>query len=326
MSQALEFVQVPTAVPGNDLASAVLEGLCRPDKWLPARFFYDIEGSALFEEITRLPEYYLTRAEESILEAHAADIIRQAGTGIALAEFGSGSSCKTRVLIEAALRRQGSLHYTPIDISSGFLAQTARRLMKEYSGLSITALAAEYFDAVAALPERPEPRLILFLGSNIGNFEHSEAQEFLSRIRRRMRAEDRLLLGVDLVKDPAIIEPAYNDSRGVTAAFNKNILARINRELGGHFDLASFRHQAPYLVDDARVEMRLISTVRQSVKVAAIEEIVDFEAGEIIHTENSHKYTLDSFASLCEPAGLSIREVWFDERKWFAEIMLEPRS
>jgi L-histidine Nalpha-methyltransferase len=324
MNPSLEFIEVPTVEPGKDFASAVLDGLCAPRKSLPARFFYDTEGSELFERITRLPEYYLTRTEESILEAHASDIVRRAGNGITLMEFGSGSSCKTRVLIEAALARQGALHYVPIDISADFLGQTARRLLNEYRGLSITALAGEYSDAIRALPESEGPRLILFLGSNIGNFEHEEAIEFLSRIRQRMRDDDRMLLGLDLVKDPHVIEAAYNDAQGVTAAFNKNILARINRELGGRFDLETFRHQAPFLEDEARVEMRLISTVDQRVRVAAVEEIIHFDAGEFIHTESSHKYTFDSFGALAAQAGLRIAETWTDERRWFAQVMLEP--
>jgi dimethylhistidine N-methyltransferase len=324
MNLPLAFIEVPSQQADGTFAAAVLEGLSLRQKTLPSRFFYDTAGSDLFEQITRLPEYYLTRSEESILQANAESILRRAGDGITLVEFGSGSSYKTRLLIDAALRRQARLHYVPIDISADFLGQTAKRLLSEYRGLSITALAAEYRDAVTAMPDTDGPRLILFLGSNIGNFDPVEAQAFLRQVRGRMSDCDRMLVGIDLVKDPSIIEAAYNDAQGVTAAFNRNVLARINRELGGRFVLSSFRHQAPFLPEPSKVEMRLISAVFQTVRVTAVERDFDFEAGEFIHTENSYKYTLASFEELCAPAGLRIADCWLDPNRWFAEVLLEP--
>jgi dimethylhistidine N-methyltransferase len=248
------------------------------------------------------------------------------GGDIAIVEFGCGSAFKTRLLLDAAVVRQTGLHYMPIDISAEFLRDSAVGLLRDYDDLTVTAIAAEYNDGIAHLPEHVGPRLILFLGSNIGNFVRSEAVAFLARVRSAMRTVDRMLVGIDLVKDRAIIEAAYNDAQGVTEIFNKNLLVRVNAELGGEFDLDQFSHHAPYVEPENRIEMRLISRGAQSVRIAGLGREFTFEEGEFIHTENSHKYTLDAFASLSEDAGLGVEEFWHDPRHWFAVVLLRPRG
>ncbi|HLV81672.1 MAG TPA: L-histidine N(alpha)-methyltransferase [Chthonomonadaceae bacterium] len=320
----LNLITVPASHRPETLSALVASGLSKPQKRLPCRLFYDAAGSQLFERICALPEYYLTRTDHRILEDHAAEIVAAAGDDVTLVEFGSGSSCKTRLLIEALLAWQRHLHYVPIDISREFLHESARALQSDYEGLAVTAIAAEYDDSLQALPDHHGPRLFLFLGSNIGNFTREEAAGFLRRIAQRMQPQDRLLVGIDLMKDIQIIEAAYNDSLGVTAAFNKNLLARINREMGADFDLDQFEHQAPFIEREARIEMRLVSRRRQAVCLPAEDLLLHFEAGEYIHTENSHKYTLDGFAALCATAGLEFQQTWRDARAWFAEVLLRP--
>ena len=334
MSSRFEFVTVPPDRPGQQLCAAVAEGLSQPHKQLPCRFFYDEIGSELFEQICELPEYYPTRTERALLERHADAIIRAAKSSASdksldLIEFGSGNGCKTRLLIEAALRQQSHLRYTPIDISGDFLRASCLHLLDDYPNLSITGLAAEYSDAIRVLPGSEldaAPRLFLFMGSNIGNFTHEEAQAFLARLRAVMKPRDSLLIGVDLVKDRRVLHDAYNDAAGITARFNLNLLRRINRELGANFDLNGFTHHAPFVEDRSRIEMRLVSQKAQTAHIGYLEMDFDFAAGEIVHTENSHKYTLDSFAALCRPAGLNIEARWLDEQDWFALLLLRTGS
>lgn len=323
-TQRLRFVEVPPTGRTLSLCEAAYEGLSAPQKRLPSRFFYDTRGSELFERITALPEYYPTRTEQAILTRYAGEMLEAAGEDVAIAEFGSGSSAKTRTLLSAALERQSTLHYVPIDISAEFLRQSSEKLLGEYPGLAITAVAAEYFDAIAALPPSDGPRLILFLGSNVGNMTHTEAGQFLGRLRAALSPRDAILIGVDQVKDLETLELAYNDPAGVTAAFNKNVLRRINVELGGHFELDRFRHFAPYDARFDRIEMRLISTVAQTVRVDYLETDFAFAEGEFIHTEWSHKYTPASFGALAASAGLDLAETWNDPRGWFAVHLLRP--
>lgn len=325
----LRFVEAHGAHIPDTLCQIVDEGLSLDQKTLPCRYIYDAAGSHLFEQICRLPEYYLTRTEQAILERHAFEMVDAAGEDrcdLSLVEFGSGSSYKTRLLMNAALARQRSLHYVPIDISTEFLRNSSETLLEEYPNLSITAIAGEYGDGIEALPSDECPRLILFLGSNVGNFENEEAVGFLAAIRRRMEPADRILIGVDLVKDRDVLHTAYNDSLGITAEFNKNLLYRINRELGGDFHIASFHHDAPFIDERSRIEMRLVSHSVQTVGIRATDRAYRFQAGEYIHTENSHKYTLDGFTDLCRRAGLDVQEQWMDSREWFAVILLHPTS
>jgi L-histidine N-alpha-methyltransferase len=322
VTDRLTFIEVPSRRKRFDFANAVCDGLRRTHKALPSRFFYDHRGSELFEQITALPEYYLTRAEASIFEGRREEIISAFGPELSLVEFGSGSSAKTRRLIETILGHQPDLDYAPIDISKAFLHESSESLLSDFTGLRVTALAAEYFDAVHAMPTFTRPRLILFLGSNIGNFEFDEAVSFLSGVAPEMEFDDRVLVGTDLVKDPQVIHDAYNDAEGVTAAFNLNLLARINAELGGDFDLDQFEHDAPYLPDEERVEMRLVSKIDQSVCLEKLDLAVEFTAGEAIHTEFSQKYTFESFGKLASESGLEVCNRWTDERGWFALNML----
>ncbi len=310
------------------LAEVVLEGLSAPQKRLPCRFFYDLEGSHLFERICELPEYYLTRTERSILTRCAPEMIAAAGDDLAIVELGSGSSVKTRLLLEAALRRQPRLHYAAIDISADFLLHSATALTAEYPRLDVTAITAEYGDGIGAAPAHDGPRLFLFLGSNIGNFAKDEAQAFLRQIRAVMQPQDRLLVGIDLVKDRGVIEAAYNDSAGVTELFNKNLLRRVNQELGGNFSLGCFRHEAPFIEtgEESRIEMRLASRREQAVSVEALDREFHFGEGEYILTEYSHKYTPDGFAALAHGAHLTPTRTWTDPREWFAVVLLRPEG
>ena len=320
----LDFLEAPSRHLPLPFETVVSQGLAAAQKHLPCRFFYDTPGSHLFEQICGLPEYYPTRTEQAILQRHAHELTAQAGSDLTLVEFGSGSSVKTRILMDALLARQPHLHYLPIDISREFLRHSAQALLTEYPHLSVTAIAGEYNDAIDALPSHSGPRLFLFLGSNIGNFEREDAVAFLHRIRRRMQPEDRLLLGVDLVKDSTVLEAAYNDSAGVTAAFNKNLLLRCNRELNADFDLTQFDHHAPFVSTASRIEMRLISRCAQTVTLGATGESFDFRPGEVLHTEHSHKYTLSDVYTLCRTAGMETLACRQDERGWFNLSLLCP--
>ncbi len=320
----LQYIEVSPNFQALPFCAVVAEGLSAECKWLPCRFFYDRAGSELFEQICELPEYYLTRTEGAILERYADDIIAAAGPEIAIVEFGSGSSVKTRLLLSAALRRQRKLHYTPIDISGDFLRSSSIALLDDFPGLSVSAIAAEYHDGIAALPSVGVGRLILFLGSSIGNFTNAEACDFLSHIRESMRSEDRLLIGIDLLKDRKRIEAAYNDSLGITAAFNTNLLARINRELGADIQVNSFEHAAPFVEEHSRIEMRLVCRKPHQAYVGAVDMMFRFDEGEIVHTENSHKYSLPNFNRLCRGAGLSAQQCWTDDAGWFALLLVRP--
>ena len=315
----LNLIKAPNHHLQQSLKDAVADGFQKTPRSIPALFFYDTPGSQLFEQICKLPEYYPTRIEHKILVDNARDIIATVTGEVELVELGSGSSAKTRVLINAILADQPHLHYIPTDISADFLLESSIALKNEYESLSITAIAAEHSEALRLLPKGGnQARLFLFLGSNIGNFEPEAAIDFIGQIRCQMRKEDCLLIGFDLIKDRQVLFDAYNDKAGVTAAFNKNLLVRINRELGGDFNPDLFDHYAPFVEEHSRIEMRLISRCDQRVYLERLGQKFDFEEGEYIHTENSYKYTLDSFGSLCEAAGMKMGEHYLDNRGWFA--------
>lgn len=322
MNERFQFIEIRGEQPPLKICRAVTDGLAKSPKTLPTHFLYDRAGSEIFEKITELPEYYPTRTERAILEQNAESIISQLEYGFALIEFGSGSSTKTRLLIEAALNRQPNLRYFPIDISFDFLRSSSLELLEEHPCLHVTAIGAEYFDAASALPNDVGPRLILFLGSNIGNLTREEATDFLCRISSQLGPQDRLLIGIDLVKPAELLFAAYNDAAGVTAEFNRNLLRRINRELGANFDENAFLHHAPYDEDENRIQMRLVSQGNQTVTVPEIDRIYEFRDQEFIHTEWSHKYTRESFEALCQPARLQIEHLWTDEKDWFGLAML----
>lgn len=300
------------------LARDVRAGLTRRPKALPCSYFYDLEGSRLFEEICRLPEYYLTRAERQILRERADELVSLCESNMTLCELGSGSAEKTQILIEAFLRRRRHLRYVSVDIARAMLEQSSAALLDKYSELEILAVAAEYDRGLAILGERVrEPKLLLWLGSNVGNFHRPDAALFLRRLRSIMTVSDRLVVGIDLRKDRAVLERAYDDAAQVTARFNKNILTRINRELSGHFDLAAFRHHAVYDEDLGRVQMYLVSERAQQVRIDALDLDVAFAPGELIHTEDTYKYSLGEIDELARAAELGLMRQWFDAERRF---------
>jgi L-histidine Nalpha-methyltransferase len=293
----------------------VAVGLTRPQKSIAPKYFYDHAGSLLFEQICQLPEYYLTRTETAILTEHAADIIAAVGE-CSIVELGSGSSVKTRLLLTECQQRGYQLHYVPIDISESMLRETAAALIADYPLLQIDALATDYENGLAALPTAPR-RLVLFLGSNLGNFSESEQNQLFSALASSLQAGDYFLLGLDLRKSAAILEPAYNDAAGVTAAFNYNLLQRINRELGANFDLAAFTHVAFYNQQLGQIEMHLQSTRAQEVIITDLGLRVPFRVGETIHTEISRKFDAAETRAHLQPYGFQHRARWTDAHGWF---------
>jgi dimethylhistidine N-methyltransferase len=290
------------------LKEDVIAGLSHPQKSLPPKYFYDAAGSRLFERICRLPEYYVTRAELALTRRHLASIARFAGRGCELIEYGSGESLKTRLLIRA-LRPAA---YLPVDISSTALQSATQRLAREFPWLRITPVHGD-FSRPLDLPSSKSKRVVYFPGSTIGNLMPEEAHAFLSMTRGQAA---RMLVGVDLKKDANVLHAAYNDSRRVTAAFNLNLLARINRELGADFELKRFAHYAFYNVALGRIEMHLVSLARQTVRIGR--HRFAFDAGESIHTENSYKYSVAEFQALAAEAGFAGRKVWMDRKGLFA--------
>jgi dimethylhistidine N-methyltransferase len=321
----LELVALPAKRGGPDLARDAREGLFAKRKHLPAAHFYDESGSRLFEEITRLPEYYLSRTELSILKAHAQDIARASAAHTALVELGSGSSQKTRALIEALLARQGAVHYVAIDISRTALVDAAKALLHDYPNLTVTALAGDYDAGLDWLKENAQgPKLVLYLGSSLGNFQPARAKSLLSSVARTLARGDGLILGADLQKDVRVVEAAYNDAAGVTAKFNLNLLRRLNYQLGAQFAPEDFLHRAFYNRRAHKIEMHLQSLRAHSVPIAALGRAVAFTRGETIHTEDSHKYTLPQLDALAASAGLHRRAAWLDPLRWFSVTRFEP--
>lgn len=308
------------------LARDVREGLTGRPKRLPARLFYDAAGSELFERITRLPEYYLTRTELAILERHAPEMIATAGAELTVIELGSGSGYKTRVLLREVLARQGAATYYPVDVSAAALEMAERALRAELPGLEVVPLQGRYRAALKGIKARPERKLMLFLGSSIGNFDPPDSAALLRDLRAALSPEDALLLGTDLRKDPALLLPAYDDAQGVTALFNKNVLARINRELGGRFDPGTFRHVALWNTAASRVEMHLESQVDQVVRIEALELDVPFDRGERLHTESSYKYTRSLVEQMLAAGGFSLERAWRDGRGWFEVSLARARA
>jgi L-histidine Nalpha-methyltransferase len=291
----------------------VIAGLSLPQKALPPKYFYDAAGSSLFERICRLPEYYLTRAELALTRAHIGAIAHFGGRGCDLIEYGSGESLKTRLLIRA-LR---PATYLPIDISEPALRRAVRRLARDFPRLKIVALNGDFSRPLEIPALRPRARrVVYFPGSTVGNLTPEEAQAFLRMTRGQVGPSGAMLVGVDLKKDPTVLHAAYNDSKGVTAAFNLNLLARINRELGADFDLRRWRHYAFYNAASGRIEMHLASLDAQAVNVGNYR--FSFARGETIHTENSYKYSVEDFRALAAQAGFLGKKLWTDRAGLFA--------
>lgn len=306
----------------TDFAEDVRRGLSAEPKHLFPKYLYDDLGSKLFEAICYLDEYYLTRAEGQILATHADEIIESIPGDKTLIEMGSGSASKTRAIIEALLRNQEQLKFIPVDISASALENSSRALLRSYETLSIEGYAADYFDALVALGATSRGRtLVLFLGSNIGNFEQEEALTFLRAIRSVLRDGDGLLLGADLKKDSATLEAAYNDKLGVTQSFIVNELARINRELGANFDLSQFKLRSKYDSEAGRVEVHLESLSPQSITIADLNLQVTLKVGEHIHVEKAHKYDMDQLSVLAAASGFRRARTWCDDRRFFSSSL-----
>ncbi len=301
----------------GSLREQVIEGLSRDQKSLPPKLFYDAEGSRLFDRITRLEEYYLTRTEINLLERHGEEIADSVARDSLVIELGSGSRRKIRVLLEAVQPAA----YLPVDISAEHLYREALDLARETPDLEIYATCADY-TAGLELDHAPRdlPRLGFFPGSSVGNFEPAQAEQLLARLRRALGADGLCLIGVDLEKEQRILHAAYNDAQGVTARFNLNMLARLNRELGADFDLSAFRHRAFYNEQRHRVEMHLVSAREQSVRLDG--HRFSLAAGETIHTENSYKYSLERFQGLADSAGFSLLRQWTDPEQLFSLHLL----
>lgn len=296
---------------------AVHTGLGQLPKRLPTSYLYDERGSALFDAICDLPEYYLTRTELSIMRTHVDEMAAQLGPKIVLVEYGSGSSIKTRMLLDALTEPSA---YVPVDISAQHLERTAAALRTEYPGLHVAPVAADFTRPFAIPTSAVGPRVAYFPGSTIGNFEPPAATALLRQLAEQIGHDGRVLIGFDLRKSKTILEPAYDDAAGVTAAFNLNLLARIRRELDADFDVERFSHRAWFDEEHGRIEMNLISEHDQVVRVG--NRRFGFMRGEVIITEYSHKYTPAGFAALARPAGLVVRRLWTDPAGWFAVALL----
>jgi dimethylhistidine N-methyltransferase len=294
----------------------VLEGLQKPVREIPSKFFYDERGSQLFEQITQLEEYYLTRTEVNILRENIDQIVACIGHGSMLIEYGSGSSDKTRILLDNLPDLSA---YVPIDISKDHLMNSAGRIAVNYPDLEVLPVAADYNDSSFSIPlssKSVSHRVVYYPGSTIGNFHPDESVAFLERIGKVCGSGGELLLGVDLKKDPAILHSAYNDRAGVTAQFNINILRRINNELGGDFQLDQWKHRAIYNERAGRIEMHLVSLKNQVVHLAGAR--IEFNAGETIWTESSYKYSVEQFKGLSAQAGFEVSKVWTDPKRLFS--------
>lgn len=313
----------------STFAEDVRAGLTATPKKLLPKYFYDELGSHLFEAICALPEYYLTRAESEILADYSDEIIAESASGssasIRLIELGNGSSSKTRFLIEALLHQKKNLAYLPIDISTASLRRSSEELLHLYPDLRIEAYAADYLTALQALSSSSAQddasktqTIVLFLGSSIGNLDATEARALLQRVRNVLRRGDALLIGADLKKSAAILVPAYDDALGVTAAFNLNLLLRINRELDASFDLKRFEHEAVYNEQQGRVEMHILSRARQRVEIRALDLEINFAEGESIHTENSYKYDEEELFALARDTRFKLARAWFDRERRFS--------
>jgi dimethylhistidine N-methyltransferase len=320
-----DLIEIPTRA--DDFGRDVREGLTAPRKSLPPRWFYDALGSSLFDAICFLPEYYVMRAEAEVLTAHRKEIVDAFGSNVRLLELGSGAARKTRILLDVLTGRQPEVEYVPVDVDAQMLERSGRELLNEYANLRVLAVSSDFTRPsipLAALSRRAASSrtVVLFLGSTIGNLDPDAAVAMLRDLRQGLAPGDAFLLGADLRKSRDVLEPAYDDPLGVTAAFNLNLLGRINRELGGQFALDTFRHRAFYDQQHGRIEMHLVSTAAQRVRIEALELEIDFAEGETIHTESSYKHNADTLAALAAASGFTIADTWTDARGWFADVLM----
>ncbi|MGA3129231.1 MAG: L-histidine N(alpha)-methyltransferase [Terracidiphilus sp.] len=315
------------------VGAAVREGLASRPKRLPAWLFYDEAGSRLFDAITELPEYYLTCTERGILASNAAEMIAKAAgeSRVRIVELGAGSADKTRLVLKAATELQSAVLYEPVDVSASALECARERIEREIAGVTVMPRVMDYTHGDGGrLHLGPvdcrERRMVLYIGSSIGNFEPHQAANLLRRARAGLRTGDSFLLGVDLIKDESTLLAAYDDAAGVTAAFNRNLLVRLNRELDAEFDQEAFAHRAVWNGAASRIEMHLMSRGQQRVRVGALDLKVDFAAGESIHTENSYKYRPGQAEALLSEAGFRAEATWSDPRGWFAVCLGRAHS
>lgn len=306
-----------------DARTPVLEevwaGLSMRPKSLPSKLFYDAVGSRLFEKITRLPEYYLTRSELEILQDHAAEFAGMAASkNMAIIELGAGTAAKTATLLTTMAARSAAVHYVPVDISPAALQKAQQQLQSCGGKIRVQPMVVDFSDGFGFLRRIPGRKLVLYLGSSIGNLRQDAAIAMLSEVRAELTEGDALLLGTDLVKAPEILLPAYDDAQGVTAAFNKNLLRRLNREFSANFDLDAFRHSAIWNAAQSRIEIYLVSERAQRVRLGVLRREIAFAAGERLHTEDSCKYTIPAVRHMLGAAGFQLVHTWLDRRGWFA--------
>ena len=313
----------PATSSAGTFADDIRLGLTSVQKSIPPRHFYDDLGSSLFEAICRLPEYYVTRAENELLTTHRKEIAAALGPVSRVVELGSGSSRKTRLLLDELTTGKRALEYVPVDIDGNMLDRSRRDLIAEYPFLVVTPLSLDFRRAARKLRAMPPASTaVLFLGSTIGNLDGPEATTLFREFHAGLADGDSMLIGADLRKSKAMLDAAYNDSLGITAAFNLNLLQRINRELGGQFDLRCFSHRAFYDEDQGRIEMHLVSIREQTVRIENLGLEISFQEGETIHTENSYKYDDASIAALAGAGGFEVTRKWTDSQGWFAEYLL----
>ena len=318
----------------NEFGKDILVGLDHTiQKSTPSKYLYDDLGSELFEKITQQPEYYPTRTEIEILEKYSFEIIKDIQKEIVLVELGSGSSKKTKFLFDKILKRQTKLYYFPIDISFDYLNSIVSNLENSLSNVVVKGIPSEYIEGIRQcnnilfendIEKKNISRLLVFLGSSIGNFEIDEARNFLKDIRLQITNDDLLLVGFDLVKERSIIESAYNDVQGITSKFNLNLLNRINKELNANFNIENFTHKAYYDQNKKRIEMHILSNIDQQVYIPALDKNIHFKKDETIHTENSYKYDHDRLSELINRAGFSIYKEFFDKNNWYELVLLKP--
>ncbi|NMJ86252.1 MAG: L-histidine N(alpha)-methyltransferase [Thaumarchaeota archaeon] len=321
--ERLKYYLMPSDHNHEAFSNIVKIGLTSKPKFLLPQYLYDEKGSKLFELITEQPEYYVTNVEISILESSINEITDMYNEGI-LVELGSGNSRKTKVILNALLARRDSLHYFPIDISHKILEESSKALLKEYQNLSITGVVAEYNKGITLIKkDTPSRKLVVLLGSSLGNFNPAEAKKFVKMISDNIQDGDMFLIGLDMHKDSNILNAAYNDSRGITAQFNLNILERINFELNGNFNSEKFEHHAFYNESKRRVEMHLVSKVEQEVNIRGIKETIKFKKDESIHTENSYKFTSEQIENMIKES-FQIVKIWTDKKKWYSVILMTP--
>ncbi|MDY7022444.1 MAG: L-histidine N(alpha)-methyltransferase [Cyanobacteriota bacterium] len=321
----IENLVSETASLESEIAQAtdIIHGLTQTPKTLSPKYLYDDHGSVLFEHICELPEYYPTRTETAILQNCAPEIARLTGP-CELVELGSGSSTKTRILLDAYKSLGHPLRYLPIDISGGMLEKSAYELLADYPSLQVHGLVSTYEDALTHLNSPPLPtRMIGFLGSTLGNLNPAESDEFFAQITNALQPGEYFLLGIDLQKPLDILEAAYNDAQGITAAFNLNLLQHLNRRFEGDFNLQQFEHWAFYNQQEHRIEMHLRSLRSQTVQLQSLDLTVDFEAGETIRTEISRKFNLDQMQTYLKSKGLSTLQIWTDSHPWFAVLLCQ---